>query len=42
MQGGNEECISNSFQRPEWFIPLGKTSHRWDDNIKIDKEIYEY
>jgi hypothetical protein len=33
--GGEERCIQGLMGKPEGKGPLGRPSHRWEDNIKI-------
>jgi hypothetical protein len=33
---GEKECIKNFGGKPEGKIPLGRSRHRWEDNIKVD------
>jgi len=40
MYGWEEWCIKGLVGKPERNMPLERTKHRWEDNIKMDlKEI---
>jgi len=35
-QGGGERCLQVLLGRPEGKRPLGRSRHKWEDNIKMD------
>jgi hypothetical protein len=40
--GGEEECYRILVEKPEGKRPLGRTRHRWVDNIKMDLREIEW